>query len=197
MYIIDSKNVTKVLLIIACSSVWFGNGQKLDFSDWDNDHGSTESVKILDMLLQKPLCTSNSIESCEDDRNPFIYNMLKKRKEHLTPVYVASKSSKSIRAPPLFYNKGLSCSCIMEPRMHDLGIMYFPRRIPTAVCKTGSCLGGPYQCRPKQYKIQVLKQKELEDLNRAEVTSYGVPRGLRDDFVSETVTVIVACECLP
>ncbi|KAK4881625.1 hypothetical protein RN001_004944 [Aquatica leii] len=193
--------ITKILLITTCCFIRLGNGQKIDFSEWETDSNS-DPTKELDTLLNKSLCSStNSLESCEDNRDAFLYRlMLKKRKDRntaLTKAFTMNKLTKSIRTPPTLFSKGFSCSCVMEPYLKDLGIMYFPRHIPTVICKPGSCFGGPYQCRPKHYKIQVLKQKQFDDFDREETSSGIVPHSLKDTFISATFTITVACECLP
>ncbi|KAF5275848.1 hypothetical protein FQR65_LT04086 [Abscondita terminalis] len=198
-------NIRKILkianiLISVCYFIRFGNGQKIEFAEWDGEKNS-ETNKDLISVVPKSLCgLSNALEGCEDERDAFLYRIIfNKRKEHdsgLNKAFSTKKITKSSRIP---HTKSFNmCSCVMEPRVHNLGMMYFPRQIPTATCHPGGCFGGPYQCRPKKYKIQVLKRKQIDDLDREDPNSGTLlPHNLGESFISETFEATVACECLP
>ncbi|KAK5650460.1 hypothetical protein RI129_001489 [Pyrocoelia pectoralis] len=194
-----SKNVRNPLLLVIISSLMWINCQKLETPEWDAER-NIEFSKAFDTFAEKPPCTAfNSIDDCEDGQDALMFNwLLKKRKEHIiTKPFLTNKSSKAIRTIPIFQKKGLSCSCMAEPHMLELGLMYYPRRLPTVKCKPGGCLGGPYQCRPKEYRVHVLKQKQIEDLDRVDSNSMSIPHNLRDFFIPEEITITVACQCLP
>ncbi|KAB0801998.1 hypothetical protein PPYR_04194 [Photinus pyralis] len=196
MNILKIKNVTHPLFLITVLCLMWIHCQKIEFPEWD----TKRDVQYFDTFMEKPLCAINSVNTCEDERNVAFFNWLfKNRKENsmTTQPFSTNKFSKSIRTVPLFQKKGLSCACKGEPEMKYLGIMYFPRQLPTIKCKPSSCLGGPYQCRPKEYKVHVLKQKQAEDLDVSDATCSSTPHSVRDFFIPEEITITVACECAP
>lgn len=72
------------------------------------------------------------------------------------------------------------------------------RYISTGVCRSDGCRGGTFKCRPKTYKLVVLRRKEVAEVEREQrELSFSIPESIKDVWNAETVTVNVACECRP
>ncbi|XP_022902569.1 uncharacterized protein [Onthophagus taurus] len=102
---------------------------------------------------------------------------------------VVSTGIKKYKKAPSSYLP--TCSCGLEQGIMDLGSHYYPRYLLTALCKGESCWMGPYKCKPTPYKVKVLKKKISED----ESSNSSLPASLKEEWISEIVTVTVACEC--
>ncbi|XP_045468919.1 prothoracicotropic hormone-like [Harmonia axyridis] len=85
------------------------------------------------------------------------------------------------------------CSCGMEYKVLDLGHLYFPRYIHSMICKDGTCR-NPYRCSERYYKVRVLKKNPHDRSGRP---SSMLPANLRQYWTSETIDVVVGCECIP
>ncbi|KAF2892949.1 hypothetical protein ILUMI_13224, partial [Ignelater luminosus] len=101
------------------------------------------------------------------------------------------------KTAPIFQSHpGLACRCGGEHTYKDLGLHYYPRYVPTVICKPGGCYAG-FQCRPKKYNITVLRKKGIEEVVGKESNSESFPELLKEFFIPEIHTVAVACECTP
>ena len=74
----------------------------------------------------------------------------------------------------------------------DLGQEFFPRHVRAVTCSSNKCWFGHFQCRPKFYKIKVLKKKVGVCLKVS--TNSGSPR-LEDFWEKDEKDIAVDCEC--
>ena len=74
----------------------------------------------------------------------------------------------------------------------DLGANFFPRHVRSVMCSTSKCWYQHFQCRPKNYKIQVLKKKDGVCLRVYSRT--GRPRW-QDFWEPIDYQITVGCEC--
>ncbi|XP_023019054.2 uncharacterized protein isoform X2 [Leptinotarsa decemlineata] len=99
------------------------------------------------------------------------------------------------KSRPLFETPTImgKCSCDLDFQPVDLGRFYFPRFIQTGSCQADSC-ERHYSCIERKYVVQVLKYKDPKTVD--ETSSVTLPKLLRDSWISESVPVTVACDCV-
>lgn len=102
--------------------------------------------------------------------------------------------AKSPIIPYFHTSQPFACSCNAHPRLHDLGPGFYPRYLPTAVCSAEGCGGGAHRCHQRLYKVRVLTRRDANNAE-ADPNSALLPEALRKDWMFETFTVTVACEC--
>ncbi|XP_017776032.1 PREDICTED: protein trunk-like [Nicrophorus vespilloides] len=83
------------------------------------------------------------------------------------------------------------CSCGRENRFVDLGPNTYPRYIADMVCNAGGC--GIYSCRPKTYKLWVMKRRTSGASAFSDLDP--IPMELRANWSGLGVLVTVDCEC--
>lgn len=83
-------------------------------------------------------------------------------------------------------------TCQMSKTWMNLGQGYFPRHVRAVKCSSDKCWFGHFQCRPKFYKIKVLKKKIGVCLRVS--TSSGSPRW-EDFWEVVEKDIAVDCEC--
>ncbi|XP_015840872.1 prothoracicotropic hormone [Tribolium castaneum] len=130
-------------------------------------------------------------EICQNNFDDLIKRKVKDNEDMTYQSDVIGK--KTTRLSPYYHpSRPMPCSCGIEFRVLDLGHQYYPRYLHSGVCKSELC-GGPYRCIERHYKVRVLKQK---DPRNPEIRpSMALPDTLKGTWLSETITVTVACEC--
>jgi len=83
-------------------------------------------------------------------------------------------------------------TCQTSTTWEDLGQGFFPRHVRAVTCSNDKCWFGHFQCRPKLYKIKVLKKKMGVCLKVS--TSSGSPRW-QDFWEEDEKDIPVDCEC--
>ena len=83
-------------------------------------------------------------------------------------------------------------TCQTSKTWTDFGREFFPRHVREVTCSNDKCWFGHFQCRPKLYKIKVLKKKIGVCLRV--FTSSGSPRW-QDFWEEDEKSIAVDCEC--
>ncbi|XP_044258306.1 prothoracicotropic hormone-like [Tribolium madens] len=131
-------------------------------------------------------------EICQNNFDVLIKRKVKDNEDTAYQSVVMGK--KTTRLSPYYHSsRPMPCSCGIEFRLLDLGHQYYPRYLHTGVCKSELC-GGPYRCNERHYKVRVLKQKDPQNPEVIK-PSMTLPDTLKGTWLSEIITVTVACEC--